>query len=108
MSRKQYHRYKDKFVVCIASWASSNSWHSFHCELKMDKQGLEHVYMRPEVNSNRFDISNRFEKSFCLHGNFTKANLEISNPFQKLFRLHSDFTAVTFQTIEKFLMHMRK
>ena len=58
--------------------------------------------MRPEMNSKRFEISNRFEKSFCLHGNFTKANLEISNPFQKLFRLHSDFTAVTFQTTEKF------
>ena len=58
--------------------------------------------MRPEMNSKRFEISNRFEKSFCLHGNFTKANLEISNPFQKLFHLYSDFTAVTFQNIEKF------
>ena len=58
--------------------------------------------MRPEMNSKRFEISNRFEKSFCLHGNFAKANLEISNPFQKLFGLHSDFTAVTFQTTEKF------
>ena len=27
--------------------------------------------MRPEVNSNRFEISNRFEKSFPSHGNFT-------------------------------------
>ena len=41
MSRKRYHRYKHKFVVCIASWASSNSWHSFRYELKMDKQGLQ-------------------------------------------------------------------
>ena len=32
-----------------------------------------HVYMRPEVNSNRFEISNRFEKSFRLHGDFTAA-----------------------------------
>ena len=32
----------------------------------------EHVYMRPEVNSNRFEISNRFEKSFRLHGDFTQ------------------------------------
>ena len=39
----------------------------------------EHVYMRPEVNLNRFEISNRFEMSFCLHGN-----------------LHSYFTAATF------------
>ena len=45
---------------------------------------LEHVYMRPEVNSNRFEISNRFEMSFRLHGN-----------------LHGDFTAATFQTIAR-------
>ena len=32
--------------------------------------------MRPEVNSNWFEISNRFEMSFRLHGN-----------------LHRDFTA---------------
>ena len=30
---------------------------------------IEHVYMRPEVNSNRFEISNRFEMPFRLHGN---------------------------------------
>ena len=46
--------------------------------------GLEHVYMRPEVNSNRFEISNRFEMLFHLHGN-----------------LHGDFTAATFQTIAR-------
>ena len=40
---------------------------------------LEHVYMIPGVNSNRFEISNHFEMSFCLHGN-----------------LHSYFTAATF------------
>ena len=34
---------------------------------------LEHVYMRPEVNTNRFEISNRFEKSFRLHGDFITA-----------------------------------
>ena len=45
---------------------------------------LEHVYMRPEVNSNRFKISNRFEMSFRLHGN-----------------LHGDLTAATFQTIAR-------
>ena len=58
-------------------------------ELKVKKTikfFLEHVYMRPEVNSNRFQISNGFEKSFRLHGNFTAPNLEISNRFQKLFR----------------------
>ena len=51
---------------------------------------LEHVYMRPELNSNRF------EKSFRLHGNFTTVNLEISNPFQELLLLHDDFIAATF------------
>ena len=44
--------------------------------------------MRPEVNSNRFEISNRFEMSFRSHGN-----------------LHGDFTASTFQTIAR-LLHM--
>ena len=39
---------------------------------------LEHVYMRPEVNSNRFEMS------FRLHGS-----------------LHGDFTAVTFQTMKR-------
>ena len=29
----------------------------------------EQVYMRPEVKSNRFEISNRFEMSFRLRGN---------------------------------------
>ena len=40
--------------------------------------------MKPKVNSNRFEISNRFEMSFFLHGN-----------------LHGDFTAVTSQTIAR-------
>ena len=38
--------------------------------------------MRPEVNSNRFEISNCFEMSFGLRGN-----------------LHRDFTLASFQTI---------
>ena len=42
---------------------------------------FEHVYMRLKVNSNRFEISKRFEMSFRLHGN-----------------LNEDFTAATFQT----------
>ena len=45
---------------------------------------LEHVYMIPEVNSNRFEISNRFEMSFRLHDS-----------------LHGGFTAATFQTIAR-------
>ena len=36
-----------------------------------DFRSFEHIYMRPEVNSNRFQISDRFEKSFCSHDNFT-------------------------------------
>ena len=55
--------------------------------------------MRAKVSSKWFEISNRFEKSFRLHGNFTTANFKISNTFQKLFRLHGDFTAITFQAI---------
>ena len=43
-----------------------------------------HVYMRPEVNSNWFEISNHLEVSFRLHCN-----------------LHGNFTAATFQTIAK-------
>ena len=41
---------------------------------------LEHVYMIPEVNSNRFEMSIRLR----LHRN-----------------LHEDFTAATFQTIAR-------
>ena len=44
----------------------------------------EHVYMRPEVNANRFEISNCFEMSFRVHGN-----------------LHRDFTETSFQTIAR-------
>ena len=40
--------------------------------------------MRPEVNSNRFEISNHFEMSFRLHDN-----------------LQRDFTAASFQTIAR-------
>ena len=45
---------------------------------------IEYAYMIPEVNSNRFKVSNHFEMSFRLHGN-----------------LHGDFTAATFQTIAR-------
>ena len=37
---------------------------------------VEHVYMRPKVNSNSFEISNHFEKLLCLHGDFTAANFQ--------------------------------
>ena len=33
--------------------------------------------MRPEMNSNRFEISNRLEKSFRLHGDFTAAMYQV-------------------------------
>ena len=35
----------------------------------MGKYALEHVYMRPEVHSNRFEIANRFEMPFRFLGN---------------------------------------
>ena len=60
---------------------------------------LENDYMRPEVNSNQFEISNHFERSFHLHDSYTWVNLKISNHSQKLFCLHGDLTAATFQTI---------
>ena len=73
--------------------------------------------MRPEENSKRFKISNRFEKMFRLHENFTTGNLkplskmrpeenskrfDISNRFEKLFHLHGNFTTAFFQTIIRF------
>ena len=61
--------------------------------------GLEHVYMRLEVNSDRIQISNHFEKSFRLHGSSTAVKLQISNCFQKLLRLHGDFTLAVWQTM---------
>ena len=47
--------------------------------------------MRPEVNSNLFEIPNHFERLFNLNGNFTVANLKISNYSQKLFQLRGGF-----------------
>ena len=46
--------------------------------------------MRPEVNSNQFEISNRFEMSFRLHGN-----------------LHRDFAAASFQTMQVSIAHVQ-
>ena len=46
--------------------------------------------MIPEVNPNRFEISNRFEMPFHLHGSF-----------------HGDFTAATFQTIASPTAHVQ-
>ena len=57
--------------------------HSFPRCISTFHFDLEHVYISSEVNSNRFEISNHFEKSFHLHGNFTAANLEFSNPFSE-------------------------
>ena len=52
--------------------------------LQIFTEDSEDVYMRPEGNSNRFEISNRFEMLFRLHGN-----------------LYGDFTGATSQTIRK-------
>ena len=75
--------------------------HCFRYHYRGHLSLLEHVYMRSEVNSNRFEISNCFEKSFRLHGNFSASNFESSNRFQKLSRLHGDFTTATFQNIAR-------
>ena len=55
-----------------------------HINLLSEGLILQQVYMRPEVNSDRFEISKRFEMLFPLHGN-----------------LHGDFTAATFETIAR-------
>ena len=47
--------------------------------------------MRPEVNSNRIEISNRFEMSFRLDGN-----------------LHGQFNGGNFPNNSKALLHMHK
>ena len=53
----------------------TNKKHKEQCIKNKPLSDFEHVYMRPKVNSNCFDMS------FCLHGN-----------------LHADFTAASFQT----------
>ena len=40
----------------------------FSLELLLLKNVYEHVYMRPKVNSNRFESSNRFKNLFCSYG----------------------------------------
>ena len=75
---------------------------SLYTNLSTEISRPRDLYIRPGVNLNRFEISNRFYKLFRLHGNFTMVNLDISNPFQKLFRLHGDFTTATFKTIARF------
>ena len=52
---------------------------------------VEHIYLRPEVNSNRFEISNRIEESFCLHGDFTVAT------FLTIIRFYSTCANITFK-----------
>ena len=69
-------KYADDKVIYVIG----NNLESMHKKLNADilevhnwltdtdlSLNLEHVYMRPEVNPNRFEISNRFEVSFCLH-----------------------------------------
>ena len=73
---KEYIKQNIITAVLIKANAHSANAHTYILPNK-----LEHVYMRPEVNSNRFEISDCFEMSFRLHGN-----------------LHGDFTALTFQT----------
>ena len=69
----------------LSQWFSYNFCiDCMQLKITPDVSSLEHVYMRPEVNSSRFEMSNRFEMSSCLHGN-----------------LRGDFTAATFQTIAR-------
>ena len=61
--------------------------------------------MRPEVISKRFEISNRFEKTFRLHGNLTTANLK---PFSKIVQFAWQFHCGTFPNDGKILLYMHK
>ena len=56
------------------------------CALPLDF-ALEHVYMKPEVNSDRFEMSNRFEKSFRLQQTllFKLALVRTSHLFEPFF-----------------------
>ena len=61
--------------------------------------------MRPEENSKRFEISNRFEKLFRLHGNFTTGNLK---PLSKIVPFAWQFHCGIFPNDNKILLRMRK
>ena len=54
-----------------------NSNTRLNCTIHWSILIVERVYMRPEVNSNPFEISNHFKKLFCLHGNFTVATFKV-------------------------------
>ena len=60
--------------------------HNWHYKTRISHIG--HVYMIPEVNSNRFEISNRFEKLF-IYMQFTWRFLrQLSATFQIISRLY--------------------
>ena len=61
--------------------------------------------MRPEENSKRFEISNRFEKLFRLHGNLTTDNLKsLSKIVPFTWQLHCGI----FPNDNKIQLRMRK
>ena len=82
MSHDIFHKFLRNHIWRSASFKAKKQTKKIITDISL--QVLENVYMRPEVNSDRFEISNRFEMSFRLHGN-----------------LHGDFTAATFQTIAR-------
>ena len=95
--------YLSNIFMPILECSSLQLYVTSHLEWPSDQLSLlEHVYMRPEVNSNQFEISNHCERLFLLHGKFTTVKLQISNLFQIFFHLHGDFTATTFQTTVRF------
>ena len=60
----------------IATLTKNLKHHVANVSFRALSNMYEHVYMRPEVNSNRFEISNRFERLFHLHDDFTAATFQ--------------------------------
>ena len=74
----------NKLVIChLNIYSLSNKFDQLKLIIKNNVDFLEHVYMRHEVNSDRFGISNHFEKMFYLKSDFTAAT------FQTIIRLYS-------------------
>ena len=62
----------------------------------------EHIYMRPEVNSNQF------EKSFRLHVNFTATIISDLKWLSKIVPFIWQFHCDNFPNHSKILLYMRK
>ena len=71
-------------------------------------ENSKHVYIRPEVNSNRFEISNCFKKLFRLPGTFNSKQPWNLKPLSKLVPFAWGFYCGNCPNHSKTLMHMCK